>query len=158
MTPTEKLRQLSFTLPPAPQPAGSYVPAKTVGNLVFCSGVISQRDGELRTGTVGQDAKGSHARSLSDAVAAARECALLQLANLSAHLGSLDKVTGIVSLSGYVQCTAEFHDQPTVLNGASDLFVQVFGDAGAHTRAAVGCVSLPRNALVELSLIASIEA
>jgi enamine deaminase RidA (YjgF/YER057c/UK114 family) len=156
MTPTEKLRELNLTLPPVPQRGGSYVPVKTVGNLVFCSGVTSQRNGEMITGKVGKDAKGACARSTSDAVAAARECALLLMANLDAHLGSLDKVTGIASLTGYVQCTADFHEQPTVINGASDLLEQVFGESGKHARAALGCIALPRNALVEITLIATI--
>ena len=103
------------------------------------------------TGTVGQD------RSIDDAYAAARACALTQLAVLRRHLGSLDAVKSIVSVNGYVNAIADFEDSPKVINGASDLFVEIFGEAGRHVRTAIGVSALPRNALVELQMIVEID-
>lgn len=104
------------------------------------------RDGEVISGTVGAD------RSIEDGYAAARACALTQLAVLSSHLGSLDRVKNLVTVNGYVNAVPGFPDSPKVINGASDLFVAIFGDAGRHVRAAIGVSALPRNALVELQM------
>ena len=141
-----RLRELGITLPSVPTPGGNYVPAKTIGNLAFLSGVISTSAEGVITGTVGVD------RSLEEAIAAARACALTQLAVLHSHLGSLDAVKSIVSVNGYVNAAVGFADSPKVINGASDLFVEIFGDAGRHVRAAIGVSALPRNALVELQM------
>lgn len=139
-----------LVLPPPPAPGGNYVSAKTVGNLVYLSGVISADEHGVITGKAGDD------RSVEDAYTAARACALTQLAVLRRHLGSLDAVKEIVSVNGYVNATAAFIHTPHAINGASDLLIEVFGDAGRHVRAAIGVSSLPRNALVELQMVVAI--
>src|SRR5579872_339204 len=142
----EKLKELGITLPALPQPGGNYLPARTVGQIVYLAGVISIDAGEVITGTTGAE------RTVDEGYGAARACALTQLAVLRAHLGSLDKVKNIVTVNGYVNAVPGFPDSPKVINGASDLFVQVFGEAGRHVRAAIGVPALPRNALVELQM------
>jgi enamine deaminase RidA (YjgF/YER057c/UK114 family) len=144
------LAQLGFTLPPAPAPGGNYCSAKTAGNIVYLAGVISQTPEGIITGTVGLD------RDIEEGYAAARSCALLQLAVLQQHLGSLDKVRGILTVNGYVNSVAGFPDSPKVINGASDLLMAVFGEPGRHVRAAIGVSGLPRNALVELQMTVEI--
>jgi enamine deaminase RidA (YjgF/YER057c/UK114 family) len=141
-----RMQELGIILPALPAAGGNYVPARTVGCMVYLSGVISTNADGVITGTVGLD------RTVDDAIAAARTCALTQLAMLARHLGSLDAVKSIVSVNGYVNAVAGFADSPKVINGASDLFVEVFGDAGRHVRAAIGVSALPRNALVELQM------
>jgi enamine deaminase RidA (YjgF/YER057c/UK114 family) len=146
-SPTEsRLRELNITLPVLPAPSGNYVSAKTIGNLVYLSGVISTAAEGVIAGTAGVD------RTIEESYAAARACALTLLAVLQQHLGSLDAVQSIVSGNGYVNAVPGFAHSPKVINGASDLFVQVFGDPGRHVRAAIGVSSLPRNALVELQM------
>jgi len=147
----ETLASLGISLPPAPAAGGNYVSAKSVGHLVYLAGVISSNADGLITGTIGE------ARTTEDGYAAARACALTQLAVLRKHLGSLDAVREIVSVHGYVNALPGFTESPQVINGASDLFIQIFGDAGRHVRAAIGVSSLPRNALVELQMIVAIE-
>ena len=137
-------------LPQAPAAGGNYVSAKTVGSLVYLAGVVSSDEGGVIAGTIGAD------RSLEEGYAAGRVCALTQLAALRRHLGSLDAVKEIVSVNGYVNAVPGFADLPKVVNGASDLLVQVFGEAGRHVRAAIGVSSLPRNALVELQIVVAI--
>jgi len=150
MEPLDALQQLGLTLPSPPAPGGNYTSAKTSGNIVYLAGVISQtRDGVL-TGTVGLD------HSIEEGYAAARACALLQLAVLQQHLGSLTKIRSILSVNGYVNSVAGFADSPKVINGASDLFLSLFGDAGRHVRAAIGVSGLPRHALVELQMTVEI--
>jgi enamine deaminase RidA (YjgF/YER057c/UK114 family) len=146
-----RLKTLAITLPPLPQPGGNYLPARTVGQIVYLAGVISTRDGEVLAGTVGAG------RTIEEGYAAARACALTQLAVLSAHLGSLDKVKNIVGVTGYVNAVPGFPDSPKVINGASDLFVEIFGDAGRHVRAAIGVLALPRNAMVELQMTVEVR-
>ena len=146
MDPLESLQQLGLTLPSPPSPGGNYTSAKTAGNIVYLSGVISQTAEGIMTGTVGLD------RSIDEGYTAARACALLQLAVLQRHLGSLSKVRGILTVNGYVNSVPGFTDPPKVINGASDLFVSVFGEAGRHVRAAIGVSGLPRHALVELQM------
>jgi enamine deaminase RidA (YjgF/YER057c/UK114 family) len=146
MDPLKALQHLGLELPPPPAPGGNYTSAKTCGNLVYLSGVISQTSDGILTGTVGLN------RSIEEAYAAARTCALLQLSVLQQHLGSLSKIRSILTLNGYVNSVPGFPDSPKVINGASDLFLSVFGDAGRHVRAAVGVSALPRNALVELQI------
>ena len=137
-------------LPAVPTSGGNYVPAKTVGHIVYLAGVISTGVDGVITGTIGVD------RTIDDGYAAARGCALTQLAVLQKHLGSLDPVQSVISVNGYVNAIAGFQDSPKVINGASDLLVQVFGDAGRHVRAAIGVSALPRNALVEVQLAVEI--
>ncbi len=146
MDPLEALQHLGLTLPAPPAPGGNYTSAKTAGNVVYLSGVISQNADGILTGTVGLD------RSIDEGYAAARACALLQLAVLQRHLGSLSKVRGILTVNGYVNSVAGFADSPKVINGASDLFISVFGETGRHVRAAIGVSGLPRHALVEVQM------
>lgn len=141
-----RLLQLGIVLPSVPIAGGNYVSAKTAGNMVYLAGVISTNSQGVVTGTVGLD------RTIEDGYTAARACALTQLAVLRRHLGSLDAVKNIVSLTGYVNAMAGFVDSPKVINGASDLLIEVFGECGRHARAAVGVSALPRNALVEVQM------
>ena len=145
-----RLKELGLTLPPIPARGGTYIPARTVGNLVFLSGVISLDSTGVIAGLAGHD------RSIADGYAAARACALTLLAVLREHLGSLDAVKSIVSVNGYVNAVAGFADSPQIINGASDLFVELFGEAGRHVRAAIGVSALPRNALVEIQMTVEI--
>jgi enamine deaminase RidA (YjgF/YER057c/UK114 family) len=141
-----RLRGLDLTLPAPPAPGGNYLSAKTVGHLVFLAGVISIGSEGVITGTAGLN------RTIEEGYAAARACALTQLAVLQHHLGSLDAIKGIVSVNGYVNAVPGFPDSPKVINGASDLFIDLFGECGRHVRAAIGVSALPRNALVELQM------
>ena len=145
-TPEEKIHALGFALPEPPAPGGNYLSAKRQGSLVYLAGVISTGPGGVIAGTAGAD------RTIDDGYAAARACALTQLAVLRRELGSLSAVAEIVAVNGYVNAVAGFADSPAVINGASDLLVQVFADAGRHVRAAVGVSALPRHALVELQM------
>lgn len=137
---------MGLALPQAPAPGGNYVSAKRVGAVVYLSGVISTRAEGVIAGTVGAD------RSVADGYAAAQACALTQLAVLKRELGSLERVAEVLTVNGYVNAVAGFAESPAVINGASDLLVKVFGEAGRHVRAAVGVNALPRNALVELQM------
>ena len=147
-----RLTKLGYTLPVPPKAGGNYVPAKTVGRMVYLAGVVSIIDGAFVTGTVGAG------RTIEEGYEAARACALTQLAVLKQHLGSLDKVKQIVGVNGYVNAVPGFEDSPKVINGASDLFIELFGEAGRHVRAAIGVSALPHNALVELQMTVEIEA
>ena len=146
MNPEKQLEELGFALPPPPAPGGNYLSAKQIGPLVYLAGVISTNTSGVMTGTVGLD------RTIADGYSAARACALTQLAVLKRDLGTLDSIAEIVSVNGYVNAVAGFEDSPAVVNGASDLLVQVFGEAGKHVRAAVGVSALPRNAIVEIQM------
>jgi len=150
MSADQKLSELGYVLPEPPAPGGNYVSAKIVGGLVFLSGVISIDQQGVMTGTVGHD------RSIEEGYTAARQCALMQFAVLKQTLGSLDRIKQIVSVNGYVNAVAGFPDSPKVINGASDLFVEVFGDNGRHVRAAIGVSALPRNAIVEIQMTVEI--
>ncbi len=141
-----KLVELGLYLPDPPMMGGNYISAKTVGQMVYLSGVLSADATGVITGTVGAD------RTIEDGYAAARACALKQLAVLRKHLGSLDAIAEIVSVNGYVNAVNGFTEPPKVINGCSDLLVEIFGEAGRHVRAAIGVNSLPRNALVEVQM------
>jgi enamine deaminase RidA (YjgF/YER057c/UK114 family) len=144
----KNLTDLGLTLPAAPAPAANYVPFVRVGNLVHVSGQISSGPNGLITGKLGADL------SVDQGVAAARTCALSLLAQAKAAAGSdLSKVKRLVKLVGFVNSTADFIDQPKVINGASDLMVQVMGDAGRHARSAVSAASLPLGVAVEIEAI-----
>jgi enamine deaminase RidA (YjgF/YER057c/UK114 family) len=145
MSAEKRLLELGLTLPPPPSPGGNYVSAKLVGNLLYLAGVIS-----TVTGTVGAD------KTIGEGYEAARACALTQLAVVRQTLGSLDKVREILSVNGYVNAVPGFPDPPKVINGASDLLVEIFGEAGKHVRAAIGVSALPRNALVEVQMTVAI--
>jgi enamine deaminase RidA (YjgF/YER057c/UK114 family) len=147
----EKLSSLGITLPSPPVPAGSYVPVVVSGNLVFVSGQIPLEAGLLKfRGKVGKDL------AVESGQKAARLCTINALAQLRALLGSLDKIKRIVKVTGFVNCESSFADQPQVINGASDLLVQVFGEKGKHARAAVGVSSLPLQSAVEVEFIVEI--
>jgi enamine deaminase RidA (YjgF/YER057c/UK114 family) len=149
----DKLKELGLTLPTPPQPAGAYVRAKRTGNLIFVAGQLPLVAGELKyIGRVGDDL------SIEDGYEAAKICALNVLSILHAEAGSLDAIAQLVRVEGFV-CSADgFTDQPKVINGASDLFSQVMGEAGSHARLAIGVKELPLGASVELSAIAEIRA
>lgn len=146
----ERLIELGIELPKPPAAGGNYLSAKRVGPMLYLAGVISSDANGVITGTVGPDP--AQHRTLEEGYAAARACALTQLAVIQRDAGSLDAVASIVSVNGYVNAVAGFPDSPRVINGASDLFVEIFGDSGRHVRAAVGVNALPRNALVELQM------
>ncbi len=149
MTPSERMRELGISLPPTPTPAGSYVPGTRVGNLVMTSGQIPLSGGKLAAkGKVGQ------AIGLEEAVAAAQLCGLNALAVAADIAGGIDRIVRIVRLGVFVSSAPGFNDQPKVANGASDLMIQIFGDAGRHVRAAVGSNELPLDAAVEVELTA----
>ncbi len=145
-----KLLELGLMLPEPSAAGGNYVSAKTVGSLVYLSGVISIDENGIITGKAGGN------RTIEEGYDAARWCALAQLAALRKYLGTLDRISEIVSVNGYVNAVDSFEDSPRIINGASDLLVAVFGDAGRHVRAALGVNALPRNALVELQMVVSI--
>jgi len=147
----EKLKQMGIELPNPPTPLANYVPAVRTGNLVFLSGHGPVKsDGSMIIGRVGQDL------NVEAGYQAARQVALALLASLKKEIGDLDKVKRVVKLLGMVNCTADFKDQPKVINGASDLFVEVFGDQGKHARSAVGMNALPGNIAVEIEMIVEI--
>ena len=144
-----RLKDLKIALPAPPAPVASYVPTVKTGNLVFVSGQIPAADGGLKyVGIVGQEL------SLDEAKAAARLCAVNLIAQVKAACdGDLDRVTRCVRLAVFVNAVPGFSQHPEVANGASDLMVEVFGDAGKHTRSAVGAGSLPRNVAVEVEAV-----
>jgi enamine deaminase RidA (YjgF/YER057c/UK114 family) len=147
-----RLRELGIQLPTATKPVANFVPCVQTGNTLFVSGQVSALDGKyLHIGKVGRDV------SLEDAQQAARLCALNVIAQARAHLGDLDRVTRVVMVQGFVNAIPEFTDQPKVVNGASDVFVQVFGDAGKHARFAIGAGSLPFNVAVEVAAVLEVS-
>lgn len=152
-TPSKRLAELGITLPPAPKPVASYVPVVVVdkAGLAFVAGQIPMKDGALTaSGTLPK------AVSIEQGQAAARQCVLNGLAQLHAALGSIDKVKRIVKVGVFVACDPGFTDQPKVANGASDLLVEVFGEAGKHARAAVGVPALPLGAAVEVDFVVEV--
>lgn len=150
---TEKrLATLGLTLPDAPAPVANYVPYHIAGDLLFISGQISKApDGTILTGRLGSGL------SIEDGQKAARYCALNILAQAKAALGSLDRVAQVLRLNGFVASTPDSGDQPKVVNGASDLMVEVLGDAGRHTRVAVGVAALPSGCAVEIDAVIRIK-
>ncbi len=147
-----KLVELGITLPPPPKPVATYIPAVLTGQLLFLSGVVPFRDGKLvLEGKLGKDL------TVEQGYEAARIALLNALAIVRSELGSLDRVAKVVRLIGYVASAEGFTQQPAVINGASDLLVRIFGEAGRHARAAVGAVGLPLDAPVELELIVEVS-
>jgi enamine deaminase RidA (YjgF/YER057c/UK114 family) len=143
----EKLESIGVKLPNPPTPAGSYVPVIRTGNLLFISGQIPMEDGKvIFTGKVSDD-------NLETAQKSARMCAINILAQIKRELGSLDKVTRIVKLSGFVNSMSDFTQHPKVINPASDLFFEIFGDKGKHSRVAVGVACLPLDSMTEIDAI-----
>jgi enamine deaminase RidA (YjgF/YER057c/UK114 family) len=151
-TPEERLEQLGVGLPSPAVPVAAYVPCVRTGNLVYVSGQLPLVDGKpSHLGRLGDQV------GLEDGVTAARTCAVNVMAALKAELGELARVRRVVKLTGFVASTPDFTDQPKVVNGASELFGQVFGDAGRHARAAVGVAALPLGAPVEVEAIVEVE-
>lgn len=149
----ERLKELGFELPAPPRPMATYVPAVQAGDLLFLSGVLPSRDGQLvMTGRLGQ------ALSIEQGIEAARVAVLNALAIIQNEVGSLDRVARIVKMVGHIASAPGFNEQPQVLNGASDLLVAVFGEAGRHARVAVGAAELPRQAPVEIELIVQLAS
>jgi enamine deaminase RidA (YjgF/YER057c/UK114 family) len=148
-----KLKQLGIEIPRAPAPAANYVPAVQEGKLIFVAGQVPRgADGKLKfVGKVGKEV------SDQEGYQAARLCALNCLAQVQALAGGLDQVKRVVQVRGFVNCPPEFTNQPQVINGASDLLVQIFGDQGKHARAAVGVGSLPSGVAVEVEMIVALE-
>jgi len=152
MSADQRLAELGLTLPPTPKPAGNYVPFRLAGNLLFLAGVGPHRgDGSMVTGKVGAEV------SVAQAYEAARLCGLNLLASMIAAVGTLERIDTVLKVLGMVNAVPDFTQHPEVLNGCTDLFVQVFGDAGRPARAAVGMGSLPRNISVEVEAIALVR-
>jgi enamine deaminase RidA (YjgF/YER057c/UK114 family) len=151
-TPEERLERLGVSLPSPAAPVAAYVPCVRTGNLVYVSGQLPLVDGRpTHLGRLGDQV------SLEDGVAAARTCAVNLIAALKAELGELTRVRRVVKLTGFVASTPNFTDQPKVVNGASELVGEAFGDAGRHARAAVGVAALPLGAPVEVEAIIEAE-
>lgn len=147
----ETLSSLGIRLPSPPAPAGSYVPVVIAGSLAFVAGQIPMEAGQVKfRGKVGSDV------SIEEGQQAARLCTINALAQLKAALGSLDRIKRVVKVTGFVSCDPTFAEQPKVVNGASDLLVQIFGEKGKHARAAVGVASLPLDSAVEVEFIVEI--
>lgn len=143
-----RLSELGVSLPDAPAPAANYVPFVIVGDMVYVSGQISQQDGALMTGKLGDSV------STAEGAQAARACAIGLLAQLKAACnGDIDRLVRVVKLTGFVNSTPDFTDQPQVINGASDFLVDALGDAGRHARSAVSAASLPLGVSVEIEAI-----
>ena len=151
MTVEARLAELGIALPQAAVPVASYVPVVVSGNLAHVSGQLPFIDGELVIGRLGEDV------SLEQGTAAARACGLMILAQVKAAVGSLDRVERIVKLGAFVNSTGDFTDQPKVANGASELMVEIFGEAGKHARSAVGVPVLPLGAAVEVDAIIALK-
>ena len=145
----EKIASLGITLPVPPEPAGSYVPVIVSSNLAFVAGQIPMEGtqvkfrGKVDSIVIGQEA--------------ARLCTINALAQLRAYLGSLDKIKRVVKVTGFVNCDASFTDHPKVINGASDMLVEIFGEKGKHARSAIGINSLPFDSTVEIEFIVEIS-
>jgi len=143
-----KLKELGLVLPNPPVSGGNYVPTVRTGNLLYCAGTISSFNGEMtHTGQVGRE------QTVQSGYESARVCALATLTNVKAALGSFDSVSRIVYVGGYVNAISGFADSPAVINGASDLFVALFGEAGKHARAAVAVAGLPKNSTTEIQVV-----
>ncbi|MET3961644.1 enamine deaminase RidA (YjgF/YER057c/UK114 family) [Marmoricola sp. OAE513] len=151
-TPEERLAELGLSIPAVAKPVAAYIPAVRSGIHVFTSGQLPMQDGQLMaTGKVGGEV------SLEEAVACAQQCALNALAAVNAELGSLTAIKRVVKVVVFVASTSDFTGQPQVANGASELFGNVFGDAGQHVRSAVGVPVLPLDSPVEVELIVEID-
>lgn len=148
----KKLEKIGLTLPDAPKPVAAYIPAKQSGKLVFTAGQLPMVNGELISkGLLGQDVE------VDDANRAARICTLNALAAIKGVIGDLDRIKQIVRVVGYVASVPAFTQQPAVVNGASELLLEIFGEAGKHARSAVGMAVLPLNASVEIELTVEVE-
>tara|TARA_B100000686_G_scaffold331828_1_gene395864 strand:+ start:2451 stop:2909 length:459 start_codon:yes stop_codon:yes gene_type:complete len=144
----DKLIELGIEIPTPPSPAGSYIPVVITGNLAFVSGQIPMKEGRVVF-----EGKVPEEQSVDTAREAAKICIINVLAQLKANLGSLNKITKFVRISGFVNSSPDFIEQPKVINAASDLLVEIFGDMAKHSRIAVGVTSLPLNSTVEIDMI-----
>ena len=147
----EKLKSLNIELPNPPKPAGAYIPVVKSENTVYVSGQIP-----IEEGTVAFKGKVPSVQSLEQAQKAAKLCAINALAQLKSELGSLDKISKILRVSGFVNSDPDFTEQPKVINAASDLLFEIFGEKGQHSRIAVGVASLPLGSTVEIDMIVEI--
>lgn len=153
MSAEDKVRELGLNLGTPGAPAGSYVPTVQTGNLLFVAGQIPTRpDGSRPVGKLGLDT------TVEEGYEAARLCAVALMSQVKAALGSLDRVARVVKVNGYVNATPDFVQAPAVVNGASDLLVEVFGEAGKHARAAVGVASLPAGVPVEVEMVVEVAS
>jgi enamine deaminase RidA (YjgF/YER057c/UK114 family) len=147
-----KLMELNIQLESPPKPAGNYVPYTMVAPLIYLSGVTPKVNGVLQyKGKIGLDL------TKEDGYLAARQCIINQLSTLKAALGDLNRIISIVKMEGFIHAAPDFYELPFVLNGASDLLVEVFGDKGKHARSAIGVAALPGAAAVEIELIVQYE-
>ena len=147
-----KLESLGLSLPPIPNPVAAYIPAKQAGKIVFTAGQLPMVNGELISkGLLGQDVE------VDEANKAARICTLNALAAIKGVIGDLDRIKQIVRVVGYVASVPTFTQQPAVVNGASELLLEIFGENGKHARSAVGMAVLPLNASVEIELTVEVE-
>lgn len=151
MTIEEKIASLGYVLPSAPPPAGSYVNCTRSGKLLFLAGGIPPLDDDTYLGKVPTDT------SLETAQQAARLITLNRLAVVKEEIGDLDKVSRIINVGGFVNSEPDFHQHPAVINGCSDLLVEIFGDKGVHSRTAMGAAALPLNVSVEINMIVEVE-
>ena len=148
-----KLKELGLTLPQAPKPVASYIPTLIVSDLLFTSGNLPALDGKITyTGKMGEKNN-----TLETGYEASKLATLNSLSAVKEKLGSLSKIKRVVKVTGYVNSSAGFCDQPKVINGASDLLVSIFGEDGKHVRSAIGVSELPLNALVEIEFIYQVE-
>jgi len=148
----EKLKSLNIELPTPPKPAGAYIPVVISDQTVYVSGQIPIEDGK-----VSYKGKVPTEQSLEQAQAAAKVCIINALAQLKSELGNLDRVSKIIKVSGFVNSSPEFTEQPKVINAASDLLYEIFGEKGLHSRIAIGVASLPLGATVEIDMIVEIS-
>lgn len=152
MNPEARLAELGLKLPAAPTAGGNYLPTVRTGNLLYCAGTVCVAEGKVtHTGQVGAE------QTVQTGYEAAQVCALNTLANIKTAAGSLDRVSKFVYVGGYVNAISGFSESPAVINGASDLFVAAFGDAGKHARAAIAVPGLPRNATVEIQVVVELK-
>ena len=152
MNAEQKLNELGITLPKPPRPVANYVPAVKTGNFLFLSGHGPRNDGQTKiSGKVGREL------TIEEAYQTARNVGLNCLATIKDTIGDLNKVKRVVKLLGMVNCTEDFKDQPKVINGCSDLLVNIFGEAGKHARSAVGMQALPNQIPVEIEMILEIS-
>ena len=148
----QRLQSLGIELPNPPSPIAAYVPCRQTGSLVYVSGQGPAQNGQLaKAGKIGADL------TPEEGYQAARACGLNIIAQLKRFLGDLDRVKAVVQVVGYVACTNEFSGQPQVINGTSELMAEVFGEAGKHTRYALGANALPGNIPVEVGAIVEVE-
>jgi enamine deaminase RidA (YjgF/YER057c/UK114 family) len=148
----DRLKELNIQLESAPKPAGNYVPYSMVSPMIYLSGVTPKVNGVLQyKGKIGQDL------TKEEGYQAARQCIINQLSTLKAALGDLNRIVSIVKMEGFIHAAPDFYELPYVLNGASDLLVEVFGDKGKHSRSAIGVATLPGGAAVEVELIVQYE-